>query len=515
MRRLSPILCGVILYLAYLAEARPLTAVAGQIPAPAPRSIVVIGDLHMGPGRQADPPAAGDADPDRDGAGTGWHPYEDFRWRDEFIRFLGALSAESGDTDLVINGDLFELLQSTAVPCTYDDPALGCTAEEALQRLETVIRGHAEELEAIGRFAAAGSNRVHIVPGDHDAALLMAPVWRRAVASFGAPPDRVALAVSGRWISPDGRVHVEHGHQLPLSADRFSNWPNPVITSDGRSHLERPWGEQVILPFYNRTEARYPIVDNIAEEGVGAKFVAAAMGADRPERVPPLLRFLLTKTSWQQFRMDLDDGDVQAPAWDVKQIRSNLATFVAGSLPSDDPLAGVVKNTTAEHLSAVGEMLSDQQIIAVCDYRAAIRRARRRMERVLTQLTGTGPPVAECPRLPETVGPAFEYYWRSRDQQVAQHVEDARGLDVIVFGHTHLLDRPFRPLGDDGPVVVTSGAWQRTIHPVHIEQLGAQPESLAPCYTFIRLPASRGTRTAEARSWRLNEQQQWTMGGGC
>jgi hypothetical protein len=249
---------------------------------------------------------------------------------------------------------------------------------------------------------------------------------------------------------------------------------------------------------------------------VGAKFVAAAMEGERSESVAPLLRFLLTKTSWQQFRMDLDDGDVQAPAWNIKQIRDNLAAFVAGSLPSDDPLAAVVKATKVEDLNAVADMLTDQQIVAVCDYRAAIRRARRRMERVLTQLPGVGPPIAECPRLAETVGPAFEYYWRSRDQQVTQHVGRTRDLDVIVFGHTHLLDRPFRPLGDDGAVVVTGGAWQRTILPVQITQLDAPLESLPPCYTFVRIPASSGERTVEAGSWRLNEQQQWTMTrGGC
>ena len=489
------------------------TLLAEQAPPPASRPIVVIGDLHMGPGLQttkAQQARNGDA------IAAMWHDYEDFRWRDEFIRFLETLGGDAANTDLVINGDLFELLQSTMVPCAHDDPARGCTAEEALQRLETVITSHAEELRAIGRFAAAGSNRVHVVPGDHDAALLMPPVWRRAVAAFAAPADRVELAIQGTWTSPDARVHVEHGHQLPLSADRFSNWPHPVIAVDGRSHVERPWGEQVILPFYNRTEGRYPLVDNIAEEGVGAKFVAAAAEGERLESLAPLLRFLLTKTTWQQFRMDLDDGDVQAPAWDIKQIRGNLATFVAGSLPSDDPLAAMVKTTRVEDLSAVAEMLTDQQIVAVCDYRAAIRRARRRMERVLTQLPGVGPPVAECPRLPETVGPAFEYYWRSRDQQVTQHVERSRDLDVIVFGHTHLLDRPFRPLGDDGPVVVTSGAWQRTVHPLQITQLDAPLESLAPCYTFVRIVASTGERTPEAGSWRLNEQQQWTLTrGGC
>ena len=87
--------------------------VAGQA-TPPPRPIVVIGDLHMGPGRDA---------------GGTWHAVEDFRWRDEFIRFLDTLDTQGGgNTDLVINGDLFELLQSPAIPCTHSDPWLGCTA---------------------------------------------------------------------------------------------------------------------------------------------------------------------------------------------------------------------------------------------------------------------------------------------------------------------------------------------------------------------------------------------------
>ncbi len=453
--------------------------------------------------------------PGRDAGGT-WHAVEDFRWRDEFIRFLDAVNTQgAGNTDLVINGDLFELLQSPSTPCRHNDPRFGCTAAEALQRLDVVIKAHEAELAAIGKFAIAGSNRVHVVPGDHDAALLIPEVWQRAVRSFAAPADRIALAASGRWQSPDGRVHVEHGHQLPLSADRFSTWPNPVITESGRTHLERPWGEQAILPFYDRTEVRYPIVDNIAEEGAGAKFVAAAGGVDQSE-IGPLLRLLLTKTTWQQFRMDLDDGEVQAPAWDLERIRGDLAAFVSASLPRDDPFLAGVKTIPPPIATAVGGTLSREQIIAVCDYRAAIRRARRRMERVLTQLAGVGPPIAECPRLPDTVGPAFEYYWRSRDQQVAQHISRRPGLDIIVFGHTHLLDRPFRPYGDDGPVVVTSGAWQRTIHPLDITQLDAPLESLPACYSFVRIPAGTGPRTTESRSWRINDQQQWAMtNGGC
>jgi UDP-2,3-diacylglucosamine pyrophosphatase LpxH len=472
----------------------------GQAALSPSRSIVVISDLHMGPGRD----------------GAAWHPYEDFRWRDEFVQFLTALTREDDNIDLVINGDLFELLQSPDEACAPTRAVHGCSEAEAARRLEAAIKAHAEELAALGKFAASGTNRVHVIPGDHDAALLLPALWRRTADAFGAPPGRVVLAASGKWISPDGRVHVEHGHQLPLSADRFTRWPEVRVTVNGRVHVERPWGEHAVLPFYNRTELRYPLVDNIAEEGVGVKLVAAADGTTSPADVPPLLRFLLTKTTWQQFRMDLDDGEVQAPAWDIKSIRGDAAAFLLGSLPSDDPFSAVSKAAPVADLRAAAGMLTDRQIIAVCDYRAAIRRARRRMERVLTQLPGVGPPVAECPRLPDTVGPAFEYYWRSRDEQVKEHVAEARNFDIIVFGHTHLLDRPFRPFGDAGPVVVNSGAWQRTVVPLQVTQLDASPEALAPCYAFLRLPAPAGTRTVESRSWRLNAQQQWALGtGGC
>jgi hypothetical protein len=287
------------------------------------------------------------------------------------------------------------------------------------------------------------------------------------------------------------------------------------VTAGGATYLERPWGEQVALPIYDNRETSEPIVDNIVEEGAGVKFVAAIVDAEAIRDPALTLRFLLTKMTWQQFRMDLDDGEVQAPAWDLQRIRGDLGAFMSASLPSDDAYAPTTKKIPPADLIAVGSQLSDQEIVAICDYRAAIRRARRRMERVLTQLSGVGAPMPECPRLPETVGSAFEYYWRSRDQQIARHIPDAKLRDVIVLGHTHLLDRPYRPLGEDGPAVVTSGAWQRTILPVDLEAFSAPLESLPACYSFVQIPASSGTRTAQPRSWRLTGRQ-WSMAnGGC
>ena len=92
------------------------------------RLVAVVADLHLGLGR--------------DGAGA-WRSDEDFRWADEFGRFLDALDAEGGGaTDLVLNGDTFDLTRPADAGCVHDDPGLGCTEPEALARLDRVLTAH-------------------------------------------------------------------------------------------------------------------------------------------------------------------------------------------------------------------------------------------------------------------------------------------------------------------------------------------------------------------------------------
>lgn len=504
-----------------IASAVLATVVWSQAPA-ASRTVVVLSDLHMGIGRVGD------------GA---WHPYEDFRWAAEFSEFLGAMRNE-GPTDLILNGDTFELWQSRETDCVHSAAALGCSEDEALVRLERVLAAHATEMKALGEFAATGLNRVGLVPGDHDAALLFPSVGTRAVKALGAPAGRVTLAVSGHWMSDDGRIYAEHGHQIGFSANRFNEWPGPFVRQGGRVYLERSAAEQMVQDFYNSHEARYPIVDNVAEEGLGVKYVLAADGAsfsaEADRQVSQLLRYFVFKMAWQQFRMDLDGGDVEPPMWDLAKIRAQGPSFLVDSLPNDD----LFKPVAMRGLNGLGSAmtgLTDEAIVAVCDYRAAVRRARRRMERILTQLSGVGPPVAECPRTPETRGPAFEYYWRSRDAMFRRHMVAAQKamrtggpIAVFVHGHTHLADRGFSLGTGDGPIIINAGAWQRTITPVQLDQMsdarGAsdqnvlrslQPEQLAPCYSFVQIAASPGARAPMLRYWRQNDKGSWETAAGC
>jgi UDP-2,3-diacylglucosamine pyrophosphatase LpxH len=536
VRQTSLIVSGLI---ALAMGLGPVPASRAQTSTEGARRIVVLSDLHMGVGRDAS------------GA---WHPFEDFRWAIELELFLRTLDAERpGATDLILNGDTFELLQAETTECTYDDATLGCTEPAALARLERVLGAHTAEMAALGAFARAGANRVVLVPGDHDAALLFPTVGARALAAFDVPAERVLLATNGSWRSADGLIHVEHGHQLETRADRFEGWPSPFITQSGRQHLARPWGQRTVQALVDAHEAQYPIIDNLADASAGLRFALSATGAtDAGEAAPALLRYLLFRMSWQQFRMDLDRGDVEPPVWNLAAVRAEGPAFLVASWPDDDrfkPLA--TRALDAGRLDGLVDALNDDDLRALCDQRAAVRRARRRFERILTQLDPLGPPLVECPRTPETTGPRFEYFWQSRDRLFLRHLEalenGERQVAVFVHGHTHLADyrqgnftrvEAGRSYVVDGfspvpnavtPVVINGGAWQRTVTPVMLDRVKAerqvsdaelletlQPEQLPPCYSFVQIDAYRdrpGPPTL--RYWRQGEDEAWSMAGRC
>ena len=219
---------------------------------------------------------------------------------------------------------------------------------------------------------------------------------------------------------------------------------------DGQRHLTRPVPAVAVDAFFDEHEARYPVIDNFADEGAGLTHGLAAEGTtDLGDAAPALLRYVLFRMPWQQFRLDLDAGDVQPPAWDLDAARAQGPALLVDSLPNDHrfkPLAQRAQE--AGLLTALMDDLGDDELVALCDYRAASRRARRRFERVLTQFDPQGPPVRECPRLPDSRGGLFDYFWRTRDLVYGGRLEAAQDgapaaagpIAVFVHNHTHLVD---------------------------------------------------------------------------
>jgi hypothetical protein len=483
------------------------------------RVTVVIGDLHLGEGRDA---------------GGRWRASEDFRWHDEFTRFLEAVSAEAGGhaVDLVFNGDTFELSGAAAGECVGTDRA-GCSESEAVRRFERVARAHRDTLAALGRFASAADNRVHVVPGHDDAALLLPAVAAAFGRAFG-PGGRVGLAGTGAWRSDQGRVLVEHGHQLPRSPGRFARWPRPWFDEPGGPVLERTLEERALAPLVRSLEDRLPVLDNIVEQGVGVKF-ALSIEADAlpPVSALDLARILLAKPVWGQFRSDLEE-DIGTPAtWDLARARAQGPRLVAESFAADDPLRPWMVEALRSAPPDALASLSDEELDSLCDYRAAVRRSRRRMERALSQMTPTGPAPTECPRSPDTVGPAFQYFWRSRDRDERERLAEldtggGRAPDVYVTGHTHVADRGFTLQADGRPVhVINPGAWQRTITPARLEAIKTErgwstrdalerltPEDLTACYAAAWIAADNGSPRAALRWWRPDGQV-WSFADRC
>jgi hypothetical protein len=448
------------------------------------RLIAVIGDLHLGPARN------------------------DFRWGDDLAAFLKAVNqAGNGSTDLVLNGDTFDL-----TGCRHTDPRLGCTEAEALALLDKTLTAHSAEISQLSAFAHTGMNRITIVPGDQDAALLYAAVSKRAGQAVGGD-----IASRGSWVSPDGAVYVEHGHQLASDPFRFTHWPQPFIKDSGTDYVERTWGEQLVTDLYNQNKARFPILDSIAEDGAGLKYGIAADPkiAERPG-IGPLLKFFLTRMTWQQFRQDLDGGAIEAPAWDLAAIRKLGPAFFAASLLPDDRFHALADKAAASgNLKLDPADFPDAELTAICDYRGALRRARRRNERSMTQVPFTGPSLQECPRLESTRGPEFGYFWRSRNIRFTAEIEN-KPIKLFVYGHTHLPNRGFVPdRQGQAPQVMSPGAWRRTITPNQLDEMMKDrgwseadalsklaPEELPACYGVIWIAPYAGTPAPALRFWR-------------
>lgn len=467
------------------------------------RLTVVISDTHFGVGKKSD--------------GT-WHPYEDARWATEFKLFLDEVNRMGkGETDLVLNGDTFELWQSLENDCTYQDENLGCTEEEALKRLKTVIAAHQAELAAIKSFAESGNNRVFIVPGNHDAALLFATVAAEVLNAIGAP-ERVNISPEGYWLSADGMIYAEHGHQIGNDANRFVDWPNPYLGKDGVSHLQSPWGEVFVQRFYNAYEMKYPIIDNMETEIMGVNYGRKAEGlAATTVGIGKFVKFNLLQTSWGQLFQFL--GGQEGEAWDIAAIRSGGDRFFVESLPNDDPLRAQVEKALSDGtLDIKLKDLTDEEIQSVCDGRAAMVAEDNKKKK-------KPPRVTLCPK--KNLGAVASRQITSLDTIFQKHLNDTRArlraagndnpFSLFIWAHTHLAVTSYLPFKKSGsnwqPIVVNSGAWQRTISEEQVQQimrernwtekdvLTLKPEDLRPCYTAITIPPYVESPKSVLRYW--------------
>ncbi len=492
-----------------------LLAVASAM-ADSARLQVFISDLHFGVGKD---PATGK-----------WSNLEDARWAPEFSSFLQHIDAiGEGATDLVLNGDTFELWQSTEQDCIYpnrasQDANLGCTEKDSLRRLEKVVSAHKAELDRIAKFGASAGNRVVFVPGNHDVAILYPSVAARVMQAVGHANGHAGIASKGYWLSDDGMLYAEHGHQIGEELNRFADWPKPFLERGGVRYLQRPWGEQFVQRFYNDFEIKYPIIDNFTTDADGVRFGLATEGwGGSPVAVGKLIRFLLLQVSPSQFARSLG-GDAGHPAWDVAKVRKLGDRFLVESLPAGDPLRDLVEKAGAERTLAVSVAeFSDEEISGICDRRVGME--------------GVEP----CPALTQGAGlekaiPRDRIFTKHLDatwQALADAGATKQRFRYFIMSHTHNADAGFDPLAKSGrpwqPTVVNTGAWQRTVSPKQMAAIMQQRkiatkaqalttirlEDLPPCYDVVIVRPYTGIPKAELKGWQPGLAGEWSLGPAC
>jgi UDP-2,3-diacylglucosamine pyrophosphatase LpxH len=452
------------------------------------RSIYVISDLHFGVGKKGD---------------SHWDPHEDFRWPMALNAFLKEVSKrESGGADLVIAGDLLELWQPPAgIPCRHGGNR-GCSIEEVIKLATYVADQHKEELASLGAFASNGANHVFIVPGNHDAAILIPRVWEIVSRMAKAVSGRLEFVPSGIWVSEDGLVVVEHGHQIGADVNRFPMWPEVTIADRGTTYLQSPWGERFVQRIFNDEEARYPIIDNLIPESAGARIRLADRGLWKSvQDVARFIEFNVLQTSFNQKIQALGNPNAapNQPDCDAKALGYKLILY---GLPADDDFRVTAEADSPDSLAL---------------RKAMDARVSKLSEDETSQLCAAA-------RSNGNLGALLQAAVTSHEAVMRTHLLNRLGqfprMQTFVYAHTHQIETPqaIKLSMTRSVSVANDGAFQRLVSESGFRKRAAALkipasdglakiplEILPACYGFVYVSATVVDRTPLSQFWSMDE----------
>ncbi len=202
---------------------------------PSPAVCYVISDLHLADGGVLD----------------------DFVDDDLFARWLGSLDASL--STLVINGDwlAFEQIAPLAVP-EGTPSSLLWTEAQSVEKMANCITAHGVFFDALAAFHTAGGE-IRINVGNHDIDFVWPGVHQVVAQRIDAvDSDRLVFEAVGTEFA---NVWIQHGHQF----DKTNSTKDPEnfihVGPDGQEYLERIWGTDFVLEFFNplHTELEFAV----------------------------------------------------------------------------------------------------------------------------------------------------------------------------------------------------------------------------------------------------------------
>lgn len=208
---------------------------------------LVLSDLHLGTG----------------GRPGEFNVFEDFHHDDEFAELIAHYDqevGEEGELELILNGDIFDLLKVKIGGVWPTE----ITDEIATDKLRQCLDGHPKFVNALKQLLQRPTRRLVFLPGNHDLDMWFPgpqELFRRYVAP-GAAGERVQFVTSGdTYYLPEG-IQIRHGHQLEF-IHRVDYNRMTRTKRDGTEILDLPWGSLWILEVMNPAKAIRSYVDRI------------------------------------------------------------------------------------------------------------------------------------------------------------------------------------------------------------------------------------------------------------
>jgi len=217
-------------------------------PPDADRLLVILSDIEMGAGGAIDD-----------------FPHSD--WLGQLICSYNEPPFAALDVDLVLNGDIFDLLKTSYLGAWPRH----ITGEVAVGKMARVAGAHPGFFEGVRRFLdhEDAQRRVFFIAGNHDPELLYPDVQLMIRSKLG----RYERVIFSGFSLEAGRVHIEHGSQM----DPFFRMERrrPFIEFRGKTVLNISWGAVALLDtvipmqstmgFHDRIQPREAVFDLMPE----------------------------------------------------------------------------------------------------------------------------------------------------------------------------------------------------------------------------------------------------------
>lgn len=202
------------------------------------KTILVISDIHLGAGAYI---------------GDKKNFLEDFHYDKEMVEFIEYFSTgeyASKEVELIINGDLFDLLAVPFVPF-FDDEFW--SEEAALEKLKLIIQGHPEVMTALNEFLHQKNKKIVFVIGNHDGEFVFEKLQSYLLEQFDEKVRdnfEIKIPQNGEYIPEEGIV-VMHGHEYEL-AHKFDPTQAIIEDKEGRKYFNPPWGSYYVTRVINK-----------------------------------------------------------------------------------------------------------------------------------------------------------------------------------------------------------------------------------------------------------------------